>query len=538
MGMTAPPARRSYAAGDRTEPLLELAVGDLLRRAAAATPGAPALIVGAAEAGDERRWTFAQLLADAERVAWWLLARVRPGEHVAIWAPNMAEWVLVEWGAALAGVVLVAINPALGEREGGYILRHSRAALLLYAGVHRDNDLAGHVRALAPSLEHLRDAVRLERLRELVADPPSAQLPDVTPDEPAQLQYTSGTTGAPKGVLLTHRTVVNVAHLCVREGGVPEAGVFVNPLPMFHTAGCVVCTLGPASLGGVQILIEAFDPGLALALIERHRAAAIGTVPTVLLALLHHPDLAHRDLSALRVALSGGAMVPAPVVRQFEERTGAAVIVLYGQTEVGSTVCQTRPRDTPEDKAGTIGTPQPHMELKAADPAAGKPTPIGVCGELCTRGYQNMICYFADPEATARAVDAEGWLHSGDLGAMDERGYFRVTGRLKELIIRGGENVSPVEVEDVLYAHPDVHEAAVIGVPDERWGERVVAVVRCASPAPEATALAEHCAAVLARHKRPTLWFHASALPMTASGKVQKFRLVELATRGELEPLA
>ncbi|MCK9249511.1 MAG: AMP-binding protein [Solirubrobacteraceae bacterium] len=529
----------SQLPADTSTPLREGTVGDLLRHAAAERPDATALITAPPPPAAEERWTFAELLAEAERIAHWLLQHAEPGEHVAIWAHNVAEWPLVEWGAALAGLVLVGVNPALGEQEGGYIVEHSDAVLLLHVERHRDNEIGAHARTLADRAPKLRKVIELSGVRAAAADAPVVELPSPGPDDPVQIQYTSGTTGRPKGVLLAHRTFVNVPELCLGHGGVPTGGLFVNPLPMFHTAGGGICSYGPVARGTGMLLVEQFAPDHVLDLVERHGATALGAVPTVLIALLQHPSFAGRDFSALQAVLVGGAAVPAAVVRQVQRDTGATVAVLFGMTELGATVCQTRPDDSPDDTAETIGRPLPHAETKLVDPATGDTAPIGTAGEFCARGYQQMIGYYKDDDATARTVDADGWLHTGDLCTLDERGYYRVTGRVKDMIIRGGENIAPVEIEGVLHAHPAVQDAYVVGVPHDKWGEEVCAVVQVAPDAsPSADELAAHCAEHLARHKRPVHWYAADGFPLTASGKVQKFRLVEMVAAGDLRPIA
>ncbi|MGE4428446.1 MAG: AMP-binding protein [Solirubrobacteraceae bacterium] len=529
----------SLLPADSSTPLRDGTVGDLLIQAAAEQPDAIALITAPPAPASEEQWTFAELLAEARQVAHWLLRHAEPGEHVAIWAHNVAEWPLGEWAAALAGLVIVGVNPALGEQEGGYIVEHSDAVLLLHVDQYRDNPIGAHARAIAGRAPKLRNVVELSGLRAAAAREPAVDLPSPDPDDAVQIQYTSGTTGKPKGVLLAHRTFVNTPPLCLGSGGVPERGLFVNPLPMFHTAGGGICTYGPVARGNGMILVEQFAPEHVLDLVERHRAVALGSVPTVLIALLEHPSFAGRDFSALQAVLVGGAAVPAPVVRRVQQQTGATVAVLFGMTELGATVCQTRPDDSPDDTAETIGRPLPHAETKLVDPATGETVPIGTAGEFCARGYQQMIGYFKDPDTTARTVDADGWLHTGDLCTLDERGYYRVTGRVKDMIIRGGENIAPAEIEAVLHAHPGVHDAYVIGLPHEKWGEEVCAVVHPVEGAvPTVEALAAHCTEHLARHKRPVHWRVADAFPLTASGKVQKFRLLEQVQDGTLQPLA
>jgi len=315
--------------------------------------------------------------------------------------------------------------------------------------------------------------------------------------------------------------------VCRRSAGGGTAGdVWINPMPLFHTAGCVLLTLGPLQHLASQVLMPVFDAALQLELIESERATLLVGVPTMLMALLEHADLGRRDLSSLRLVVSGGATVPPEVVREIEARLGAPFSIIFGQTESSPLITSVRLGDGPEDRTTSLGQPLPQTEVKIVDPATHAVVPLGVVGELCTRGYLVMQGYFENPEATAAAIDAEGWLHTGDLGSMDERGYCRIAGRLKEMIIRGGENIYPREIEHLLLTHPAVADVAVVGVPDPKWGEQVAAFVR---PAPGQTPTAEDlfvfCREHLAPHKTPRFWEFVEQLPLTPSGKVQKFLL-------------
>ena len=519
----------SYWPADSTEPVLEMTVGDALRRAAADWPDGVALVEGVADAAERRRWTFGALLADAERVARALLVRFTPGEHVAVWAPNSPEWLLLEFGAALAGLTLVTVNPAYLSAELAYVLRQSRAVGLFLAPDYRGRSLLAVAAQVRPDLPLLREVIALAEWPGFVASGDSARaLPPVGPDDVAQIQYTSGTTGFPKGALLHHRGLVNNARLFARCLGARPGDVWLNPMPLFHTAGCVMLTLGPLLTGGGQVLAPGFDPALVLALAEAERATITGGVPTMLIALLEHPDLPRRDLSALRGLIAGGAPVPADLVRRAEAAFGAPLSTVFAQTEASPVITQTRPDDPAEARATTVGRPLPQTEVKIVDPATGATVPVGTVGEICARGYLVMRGYFDNPEGSAGAIDAEGWLHTGDLAAMDARGYCRIEGRLKDMIIRGGENIYPREIEAVLSTHPAVGDAAVVGVPDERWGEAVAAFVRPApGQAPTADELFAHCRAHLAPYKTPRHWRFVEQFPQTPSGKIQKFILRE-----------
>jgi fatty-acyl-CoA synthase len=359
----------------------------------------------------------------------------------------------------------------------------------------------------------------------------------VGPDDAAQIQYTSGTTGFPKGAVLRHRGITNNARFCAEILQADAGEVWVNPMPLFHTAGCVLLTLGPVQHLFTQVLVPGFDPGLVLHVLESERGTMFGGVPTMMLALLDHPAFGGTDLSSVRFAFAGGATVPPDLVRRVESLLGVPFSITFAQTESSPCITQTRLDDAPDDRASTLGRPHPHVQVMIADPATGQQLPAGTIGEILTRGYHVMKEYFGDPVATGAAIDAAGWLHTGDLGSADERGYYRIEGRVKDMIIRGGENIYPREIEHLLYAHPGVADVAVIGVPDDHWGEQVAAFIRPASgSAVTPDELADYCRSRLAAHKTPRHWVFTDAFPMTGSGKVQKFLLREQFTAARPQP--
>ena len=521
----------SYLPADISEPVQDTTVGGVLRAAAAADPGALAMVGGLPNPVARRRWTYGELLADAERAARALAQRYAPGERLAVWAPNLPEWVILEYAAGLAGLILVTVNPALRPTELAYVLNQSSAAGIFLVPEFR-SPMAKFLDEVRPDVPALRDVVLFNEWDEFLATaPPAAEvrLPDVQPDDIAQIQYTSGTTGFPKGAELHHRGLTNNARFFAQRAGMRPGDVYVNPMPMFHTAGCALGVLGSVQSQAVLVPVLAFDPGLMLELCETERSSVFVGVPTMMIAMLEHPDIDKRDLSSLRVAVSGGSPVPAGLVRQVEERLGIRFSIVFGMTECSPLLTQVRP-DAPADKrAETLGTPLPQTEVKVADASTGEPVPPGNVGELCARGYMVMRGYHDAPEATAEAIDADGWYHTGDLGSMDSEGYFRIEGRVKDMIIRGGENIYPREIEDVLFAHGAVAEAAVIGVPDEQWGEVVAAYVRTAPGHGQPTAedLRGHCREHLAPFKTPLHWVFVEEFPLTPSGKIQKFRLRE-----------
>jgi fatty-acyl-CoA synthase len=510
-------------------PVLETTVGGVLRAAAEQAAETVALVEGTPEQRLRRRWSYADLLADAERVARALLGRFAPGERVAVWAPNSPEWLLMEFGAALAGLTLVTVNPALRAREVAFVLGQSRAQGVVLAPAYRGADLGETLAQVRGELPSLREAISLADWDDFATSgSPAERLPEVRPDDQAQIQYTSGTTGFPKGAVLCHRGITNNARYCAEILQAGPGDVWVNPMPLFHTAGCVLLTLGPVQGLFTQVVVPGFEPGLVLRLLESERSAMFGGVPTMLLALLDHPDFAGTDLSRIRCAYGGGATFPPPLVRRVEAAIGAPMSITFAQTEASPSITQSRLDDSPDDRAETLGRAHPWVEVAIADPATGERLPAGTVGEIVTRGYHVMKGYFDDPAATRAAIDADGWLHTGDLGSADERGFYRIEGRLKEMIIRGGENIYPREIEQLLYAHPGVADVAVVGVPDDHWGEQVAAFIR---PAPgEAVGqdeLRSYCRARLAAHKTPVHWVFVDDFPLTASGKVQKFVLRE-----------
>ena len=525
----------SHAVGPSAPPVRDLTIGGLLREAAAAWPDRIALVAGVADPAARRTWTYAELLDEAVAAARALRARFEPGERVAVWAPNYPEWIVLEFGAALAGIILVTVNPAFRGSEVAYVLRQSRSAGVVTATDFRGNAMLDTIHAIQPECPELREVIRFDEWPKFLAAGSAfaGELPKVDPNDPVMIQYTSGTTGFPKGALLRHRGLVNNGAHTADRMGAPEGGVVIGVCPLFHTAGCVISVLGSVAQHATLVYEEAFDPGLALELIETYGGTTLMAVPTMLVAMTEHPKFASTDLSSVASITSGGSLVPAPMVRQFED-LGARFTIVFGQTECSPVASMSNTDDTIEDKAGTIGRPMPGVEVKVVDPDTGETLPIGTVGEYCTRGYHVMHSYFENPEATAGAIDADGWLHTGDLCAMDERGYCTVEGRLKDMIIRGGENIYPRELEDLLFAHPSIGEVAVVGLPDDRLGEVVAAFVRAApGQTIDKNELFNYMRAHLAPHKTPKHWLAVETFPLTASGKIQKYKLREQWSSGD-----
>jgi len=520
---------------DTSEEVLETTVGHILRSAAERAPGAVALVEGVPDRATRRRWTFERLLEEAERTARALLGRFQPGERVAVWANNIPEWLLLEYGCALANLTLVTVNPAFRPRELAYVLGQSRSAGVFLVAEFRGNPLAASLESVRGDLPDLREVLRFEDWEAFCGSgSPVQRLPEATPNDIAQIQYTSGTTGFPKGAMLHHRGITNNSRFYLGRRGESARGAAINPMPLFHAAGSCMAATGCPQFLDAHVLVPYFDPGLVLELLESERAAALGAVPTMLIAMMEHPDFRGRDLSRLRSVVSGGSTVPAGLVRRIERELGVEFTIVFGMTEASPVITQTWPADTPEDKAETIGQPLPRAEVEIVEPLSGEAVPCGQVGELRVRGYQVMRGYYEKPEETAETV-AGGWLRTGDLCSMDERGYCRVEGRLKDMIIRGGENIYPREIEELLYSHPEVADIAVIGVPDDRWGEEVAAFVRpAAGRRPDRDELFRLCRENLSPQKTPRVWVFVEEFPLTASGKIQKYVLRERYQSGEL----
>ncbi|EHB56511.1 o-succinylbenzoate--CoA ligase [Mycolicibacterium rhodesiae JS60] len=482
------------------------------------------------------RLTYRDVVVHSRKIATALLRDTEPGDHIAVLAPNVVEWPLIEYAVGLAGRTLVALNPHAGIDELRYTLRHSDTAMLIYAPSIHGRDLSDVVRRVVAQCPTVRRVYALD----VVWSWSEGEIhdehdwPTVDPSGPAMLQYTSGTTGPQKGVLLSHRAVVNVARIAMQTCGVQPGSVCLSPFPQFHTAGCVTSTLGALGVGGTLVIMERWDASEALALIRREGVTTALLVPAMLDDLVQAARRASGSYSVPTI-LAGASTVPAELIRTAQDVFGGSVFNVYGQTEVSAPLTATRRGDSADDIANTIGRPLPQVECRIADPRTGRTVDVGVIGEICARGYQQMLGYYRDPDATAGTVDADGWVHTGDLGTMNERGYLTITGRLKELIIRGGENISPTEVSQCLLDHDSVQNVAVVGLPDDRLGELVAAVVVAGDGADQralAAKLHDHCAARLARYKIPQQWFFTDELALTASGKVRSLVIRQMILDG------
>ncbi|HWE91763.1 MAG TPA: AMP-binding protein [Pseudonocardiaceae bacterium] len=537
MAIAPAPLTTSYWPAVESGVVRDVTVGDLLREAAATVPDRLALVDAVADRSARRSWTYAEFLADAERAARALLTRFAPGDRIAIWAPNSADWVVLQQAIGLAGMVLVAINPAYRARELEYLLNQSGAVALFHVDSYRDFDLAGLVTELRPKLPRLQAAISFADWESFLDSGDARQeLPPVAPTDLLQIQYTSGTTGFPKGALLHHRGLINAASGVSERAGMTDGGVNVNAMPMYHIGGGAVTSMGTLAKRGTFVILPGFDPALVLEAFETYRGTHSLLVPTMLIAVLDHPDRPKRDLSSVRTIMTGATTVPAALIRRTVATLGCQTTILFGQTEMHGVVTQTQLTDSPEDQAETVGQPLPRVEVKISDAITGAAAPLGEQGEICCRGYQNMMGYYQLSDATSATIDADGWLHMGDLGTMDERGFVRVTGRLKDMIIRGGINIYPREIEETLLTHDAIAEVAVVGVPDDKWGEQIAAIIRLATDArrPTVEDLRTFCRALMSAHKTPAFWSFVDTLPATPTGKIQKFVLRDQLATGVL----
>ena len=521
--------------GNAVEPIT---IGDMLRAAAARHGDRPALQELTFSGDIARRWSFKELLRDAERLARALASRHEKGARIAVWAPNIPEWVLLEFASAMAGLTLVTVNPSYQKRELRYVLEQSRSEAIYYVAEYRGNPMQDIADEVCDALPAIKWRVPLTDHAALFQGEDAGVLPVVSPEDPVQIQYTSGTTGFPKGALLHHTGLVRNAEAVMARCQITSDDRLVNNMPLFHTTGCAILTLGSVSVGASVYLAPIFDPAMIANVIERERATCVFGVPTMLIALIETVRQTGQDVSSVRRVFSGGAMVAPELVKQSEAVLGAVVQIVYGQTEASPVITMAWPDDALEDLTETIGQPLDHVEVSIRNPQSNAVLPVGEQGEICARGYLVMTGYNDNPEATAAAIDQDSWLHTGDLGRMDARGFVRITGRVKEMIIRGGENLFPAEIENAMLEHDAVTEVAVVGVADEKWGEQVACFMRAAGDArPDGEALKAFIRERLSPQKTPVYWVYVDEWPLTGSGKIQKFKLREAFEKGDFTPL-
>jgi fatty-acyl-CoA synthase len=517
--------------------LLEETIGACLRRIAAELGEREALV--SCEQG--LRFTYAELDDTVDLLARGLLAAgIERGDRVGIWSPNRAEWTLTQFATARIGAILVNVNPSYRTNELAYALRQSGCRLLISAGATKYADyraMVAEVRGELPALERviwLDDPSWDELLAEgegVDVEELHAREATLAPEQPINIQYTSGTTGLPKGATLSHRNILNNGYLVGEGCRYDERDRICVPVPFYHCFGMVMGNLAALTHGSCVVIPAAiFDPGATLGAAADERCTSLYGVPTMFIAELDHPDFAAFDLAALRTGIMAGSPCPIEVMRRvIAQMHMEEVTICYGMTETSPVSTQTAADDPLEKRVGTVGRVHPHVEVKVADPESGEPVGRGATGELCTRGYSVMLGYWEDPERTAEAIDPEGWMHTGDLATMDDEGYLAIVGRSKDMVIRGGENVYPREVEEFLYGHPGIADVQVIGVPDPRYGEELMAWV---IPRPDAALAAEeirdYCRGKIAHYKVPRYVKLVDAFPMTVTGKVQKYKMREV----------
>ena len=525
----------SHAVGPTEPPLLDQTIGTALDVAAAAYPAREALV----DRAQGVRLTWAELAERVDELARALLAAgLEPGDRVGIWAPNCTEWTLVQLASAKVGAILVTINPAYRTHELTYVLRQAGVRMLVTAASFKTSDYVAMVeraRGDCPALEQVVvigreswDAL-LARAGEVPAERSAEVAAGLDPDQPINIQYTSGTTGFPKGATLSHRNILNNGFLVGEMCRYTEQDRICIPVPFYHCFGMVMGTLAALTHGSCMVIpAPGFDPALTLAAVVEERCTSLYGVPTMFIAEWSLPDLAEHDLSSLRTGIMAGSPCPASMMRRLIESGIEEVTIAYGMTETSPVSTQNRTDDTFEQKVETVGSVHPHLEVKVVDPATGETVPRGTPGELCTTGYSVMLGYWEEPEKTAEVL-VDGWMHTGDIAVMDDDGFVRVTGRIKDMVIRGGENVYPREVEEFLYEHPDVQDVQVIGVPDDRYGEELCAWVRMREGAEPLTAeaLREFCTGRLAHYKIPRYVRVVDDFPMTVTGKVRKVEMRE-----------
>ncbi|MGG3917894.1 AMP-binding protein [Parageobacillus thermoglucosidasius] len=484
---------------------------------------------------------------------------IEKGEHVAIWATNVPEWLACQFATGKMGAVLVTVNTNYRAAELEYLLKQSDSTTLLLIERYRDSSYIDILYEIAPELRECKpgqlQSKRLPKLKNVIVigdkrypgaytwndllalahdvteEQLDEQMDSLDPHDVINMQYTSGTTGFPKGVMLTHYNIVNNAYNIAQCMKLTKEDRLCIPVPFFHCFGCVLGTLACVSVGATMVPIQEFNPKQVLQTVQDEKCTALHGVPTMFIAELNDPDFEKYDLSSLRTGIMAGSPCPIEVMKAVMEKMGAKEITIaYGQTESSPVITQTRTDDPIHIRVETVGRALPNVEVKIVDPSTNKEVPPGVQGELCTRGYHVMKGYYKNPGATKEVIDEDGWLHTGDLAVMDENGYCRITGRLKDMIIRGGENIYPREIEEFLYKHPKILDVQVVGVPDEKYGEEVMAwIILKEGQAATAEEIREFCRGKISRHKIPRYIEFTDSYPMTASGKIQKFKLREMA---------
>jgi fatty-acyl-CoA synthase len=527
------PSLPSYASGISDEPLLGDTIGDNLDRTAARFPDGEALV----DRAQGLRYTWAEFVTEVDALAVGLLdLGIEKGDRVGIWAPNCAQWTLLQYATAKVGAILVNINPAYRTHELEFVINQAGIRLLVAARSFKTSQYAEMIETVRPNTPGLERVVitDTEQWAALfVHDGDPSRVRErglqLTADDAINIQYTSGTTGFPKGATLSHHNILNNGYFVGRLCGYTEADRVCIPVPFYHCFGMVMGNLACTSSGATMVIpAPGFDPALTLEACAEEHCTSLYGVPTMFIAELALPDAEDYDLSALRTGIMAGSPCPVEVMKQVVERFGMTeVTICYGMTETSPVSTQTRADDSLDRRVSTVGRTLPHLESKIVDPDTGLTVTRGTPGELCTRGYSVMLGYWDQPEKTAEVIDGARWMHTGDLGVMDDEGYVNITGRIKDMVIRGGENIYPREIEEFLYTHPDILDAQVIGVPDERYGEELMAWVRLREGVAELTveAVREFATGRLAHYKIPRYVHVVEEFPMTVTGKVRKVEM-------------
>ena len=530
--------KTSYSHGATDHPLLGETIGANLAATAARLADHEALV----DCPSGRRWSYEELLSWARQIGRGLLARgIEKGDRVGIWSPNCPEWVAVQYGTSLIGAILVNINPAYRVSELDYVLRQAGVRMLVSATVHKTSDYRSMVDEVRAGIPDLKDVVFIgdaswaeleaaaDGVSESELDEAAARL---SFDDPINIQYTSGTTGFPKGATLSHHNILNNGFFVGEVLRYSEADRVCLPVPFYHCFGMVMGNLGSTTHGSTIIIpAPLFDAAATLKAIQDERCTSLYGVPTMFIAELAVDGFDRYDLTSMRTGLMAGSPCPVEVMKRVQnEMHMSEVGIAYGMTETSPVSTSTRTDDDLDRRTATVGRAMPHVEIKIIDPESGLVVPIGVPGEFCTRGYSVMLGYWNEPDKTAEAIDPARWMHTGDLAVMREDGYVNIVGRIKDLVIRGGENIYPREIEEFLYGHPDIEDVAVIGVPDERYGEELVAWLRLRPGAVplDAAAVRAFCEGRIAHQKIPRYVRISESFPMTVTGKVRKVEMREI----------
>ncbi|HVE95660.1 MAG TPA: AMP-binding protein [Pseudonocardiaceae bacterium] len=533
--MTDVAALPSYVSGVSEIPLLGDTIGDNFDRTVARHGDREALV----DRPSGRHWTYAQLRVEVDAMAHGLLASgIGKGDRVGIWAPNCPEWLLTQYATAKIGAILVTINPAYQTSELEYVLKAAGIRLLVAAQSFKNSDYAAMISQVRPRCTALQRVVLIGSaqwdvlaVRDGDASLLAGQQAQLSPDDPINIQYTSGTTGFPKGATLSHHNILNNGYFVGELCRYTEADRVCVPVPLYHCFGMVVGNLAATTHGACLVYpAPSFEPAATLSAVAQERCTSLYGVPTMFIAMLADTGFAAHDLSSLRTGIMAGSPCPVEVMKQVVERMGMTeVTICYGMTETSPVSTQTRADDTLDRRVSTVGRVHPHLEVKIVDPDTCLTVPRGTPGELCTRGYSVMLGYWEQPDQTAEVIDQARWMHTGDVAVMDSEGYLNITGRIKDVVIRGGENVYPREIEEFLYTHPDILDAQVIGVPDARYGEALCAWLRLRPGAPELTAdaLRDYATGKLAQYKIPQYVHVVDEFPMTVTGKVRKVEMRE-----------